>query len=249
MAVIVLQDPETGYPLAVMDGGHITNLRTGAAIAVCAKHYAKPGASTVAMIGAGTQARFALEALTHVFDLKRVIVRDIRPEAAAEYATEASTRFGIEAQAVEHVEEAVRGCDVVVTVTYADEPLIEDAWLSAGVTAISAGSFQEFADDAVRGMDKLIVDSWEQCAHRGELKRFAERNEINRDAIHAEVGETVCGIRSGRESVDERILVVPIGLGSHDIAVARTVYEASSLNDGGTNFRFFDVPTPAERVT
>jgi ornithine cyclodeaminase/alanine dehydrogenase-like protein (mu-crystallin family) len=240
MAMIVLQEPATGYPLAVMDGGHITNLRTGAAIAVCAKYYAAADASTVAIIGAGTQGRYALEALTHLYDLTRVNVQDIRHESACAYAAEMNSQFGIETQAVEHVEDAVRDADIVVTVTYANEPLVQDSWLRPGSTAISAGSFQEFADDAVSKMDKIVVDSWEQCAHRGELKRFAEAREMDEGTIFAEVGETVAGKKAGRENPEERILVVPIGLGSHDIAIARSLYDHLSADGGGTSFGFFD---------
>jgi alanine dehydrogenase len=238
MATIILQDPATGYPIAVMEGGQITNLRTGAVVAVCIKHYARPQAHVMAIVGAGVQGRFALTATARVADLDEVRVTDIRQESADAFALEMSHSLKLTVKAVNTVEAAVRGADVVVTATPADAPLVSDEWLAAGTTAISMGSFQEFADDAVLTADKIVVDSWEQCAHRGELKRLVDTGKLSRDGIFAEVGETVAGVRPGRQSDNERIMVVPIGLGSHDIAVAHLAYERLKETKDAIRFDF-----------
>ena len=238
MATIIVQDPTTGYPLAVMEGGQITNLRTGAVVAVCVKYYAGPGTHVMAIVGAGVQARFALAATAQITDLAEVRVTDVRPGAAEVFAREMKQSVGAPVIACDSVERAVRDADVVVTVTSADAPLVADEWLTPGVTAISMGSFQEFADEAVLKSDKIVVDSWEQCAHRGELKRLVDGKRLSREGIFAEIGETVAGLRPGREADGERIMAVPIGLGSHDIAVARLVYDRMKERNDGVSFDF-----------
>ncbi len=220
MALVVLQEPETGLPLAVMDGAHITAIRTGAVAAYCARLYGRPDGA-VALIGAGEQAHTTLEAMTLAYPPSRVTVQDLLPERAQAFAAWASRRFGLQVVAADDVRGAVRDADVIVTATPADAPLVEGGWLAPGSTCISLGSFQEFDDAAVLDADKIVVDSWEQCAHRGELKRFAEDGRITRADIHAEIGETAAGSASARTSNEERVFVVPIGLGSHDIALAR----------------------------
>lgn len=239
MGVIILQDPTTGYPLAVLDGTHITNLRTGAVAGVCAKYYGRQRAQVVTFVGAGTQARFALEAMMRTVNIMEVRVYDIDLEKAVVYAHDARRRYGVKAFACSSPQEAVDGADTVVTVTYADEPIVKGEWLKQGCTVLSMGSYQELDDDAVMSADKIVVDSWDQCAHRGELKRFAEAGRLTRKEIFAEIGETVAGIRPGRETDKERILVVPIGLGSHDIAVAKVVYDKIRLDGTHPSFRFF----------
>jgi ornithine cyclodeaminase len=88
-------------------------------------------------------------------------------------------------------------------------------------------------------MDKKVVDSWEQCAHRGEVKRFAETGEFDSTTIFGEVGETAVGSKPGRESLDERILVIPVGLGSHDIAIAKALQDAVLADEHRHTFTFF----------
>ncbi len=236
MALIVLQDPASGYPLAVMDGTYVTNVRTGASAAICAKYLAKADAGRFAFVGAGAQARFATDALMRTHPSASVVAYDVSEEAAGRYAAYARDQHGLNVEVASSVQDAVSGADVVISVTFADEPLIKGEWLAPGATALSMGSYQEFDDDAVLGSDKIIVDSWDQCAHRGELKRFAESGRLNRSGIAAEMGEVVTGRRPGRENDTQRLFVVPIGLGTHDIALARLVLDR--VVEGG-----FSIPT------
>ncbi len=225
MAMIILDDPETGYPLAVLDGAFITNIRTGASAAVFARVLSRPGADHVALIGAGVQARFATDALVRTHAIRRISVYDISPDAAARYARYVRDRHDIEVIVADSPEAAVSAADIVITVTFADAALVEGRWLRPGVTALSMGSYQEFDDAAVLSADKIVVDSWDQCAHRGELKRFADAGRLQRSDMHAEIGEIMIGAKPGRERDDERIFSIPIGLGTNDVALARLVYD------------------------
>jgi len=241
IALIVVQDPTTGYPLAVLEGVHITNLRTAALNALVVKLYARLESHRLGLIGGGVQGRYAVAAIQRVIGLEEVRVFDIDPAASASFARDVAATSGVAVTVCADAEQAVRGADVVITATTATSPIVRRAWLGPGVTAISVGSQgQEFEDEAVLGADKLICDSWEQCTHLGELRSLAESGRLTRADVYAEIGDTVAGLRAGRENNDEYILVVPIGLGSLDIALARVAYDRVVAAGGGASFRFFE---------
>jgi alanine dehydrogenase len=241
IATILVQDSSTGYPLAIMSGVHITNLRTGAMAAIAVQHYARPEPHRLAFVGAGVQARFALAAIKRVADIVEVRAYDINPEATLRFRDWCQQEHGIALVVCDDAEKAVAGADIVITATTSTSPIVRRSWMASGVTAISIGSQgQEFDDEAVLGADKLVCDSWEQCTHLGELRSFAESGRLTREDVHAEIGETVAKLKSGREKDDEYILVVPIGLGALDIALGRVAYERVTANEPVQTFRFFE---------
>lgn len=240
IATVLVQDSSTGYPLAIMDGVRITNLRTGAVAAVAVQHYARREPHRLAFVGAGVQARFALAAIKQIAEIVEVRAFDIDPQASVRFKEDCERENGIALVVSNTAEEAVAGADIVITATTSTSPIVRGAWMERGVTAISIGSQgQEFDDEAILGTDKLICDSWEQCTHLGELRSFAESGRLTRADIYAELGETVAGLKSGRETDDESILVVPIGLGALDIALARVAYDRVTANESVETFRFF----------
>jgi len=239
MATIILQDPRTGVPLSVMDGTYITNLRTGASAAVAAKYLARKEPATVAIVGAGAQGESSLEALATVCKVKSARVFDIDPAKSARYVSNIGKKLGIEVEACSSAEEAVNGADVIVTATTSSQPIVMNEWVKEGAIAISLGSFQEFESEFILASDKIYVDSWDQCSHRGELHTVVEKGLISRNNISGEIGEVVAGKIGGREHDWERILVVPIGLGAHDIAVAKHVFLKAREMELGRYFAFF----------
>ena len=175
IATILVQNSSTGYPLAIMSGVHITNLRTGAVAAIAVQHYARPEPHRLAFVGAGVQARFALAAIKRVAEIVEVRAYDINPEATLRFRDWCQREHGIALVVSDTAEEAVAGADIVITATTSTSPIVRRSWMARGVTAISIGSQgQEFDDEAVLGADKLVCDSWEQCTHLGELRSFAE---------------------------------------------------------------------------
>lgn len=238
MATIILQDPETGVPLSVMDGVLITNMRTGAAAALSAKYFANPGPIEVGIIGAGTQGRTSLQAISNLFEVTRAKAYDINQDASRKFSQEMSA-LGFEVIPAGTAEEACVGSDVVITATQANEPLVMNEWLKEGCVAVSLGSYQEFDDRFVLEASKIVVDNWDQCAHRGELARLVDRGILSRESVYAELGEVASGKKAGRGDPKERILVVPIGLGSHDVAVAFEAYSKAKATGLGTYFEFF----------
>src|SRR5512136_2940279 len=133
--LLILNDDETGMPLAVMDCTWITGMRTGAATAVAARRLARPESETVGILGCGVQGRTNLEALHTLFSVKRVLAYDRRPESAAHYAMEMRERLGLEVTVVTDPRQAVTGCDMVVTagpILKHPHATIKKGWLDEG---------------------------------------------------------------------------------------------------------------------
>jgi ornithine cyclodeaminase/alanine dehydrogenase-like protein (mu-crystallin family) len=238
MATILISDPITGIPDGVLDGVWITNARTGAVVAVTAKHLSRPGPTEVAIVGAGTQARASLRAMHGYLDVAAVRVTDHNPTTLASFHTEMTEATGLPISTTVSVEAAVRGADVIVTATTADAPLVNLSWVKQGAYIASIGSYQELDEQVVLQASKIVVDSREQTAHRGELRKLFDAGRLRGDAIHAEIGEVVAGRKSGWEPSDRHIVGVMIGLGSLDVAIARLVLERARERGLGRAFDF-----------
>ena len=215
-ATILLFRPETGEPLASIDGGLITEMRTAAASAVATRLLARPEASTLAIIGSGVQARSHLEALRLVRDFRDVRVWS--PRNAAAFAE----RFGVKAAA--SAEEAVRGADVVVVATMSMAPVLFGTWLSPGTHINAVGAprptWRELDDETLR-RSRIYVDSRDAAlVESGDV--------IAAGQVFAELGEVVAGTRPGRTRVDEITLFKSVGVAVEDIVAADLVYRKAS---------------------
>jgi alanine dehydrogenase len=211
-ATILLFEPETGEPLVTMDGRLITEVRTAAVSAVATDHLARGGASVLAIIGSGVQARSHLEALRLVREFREVRVWS--PRRAAAFAKE----HGVDAAA--SAEEAVRGADVVVTATTSPTPVLSGEWLSPGAHINAVGAprpdWRELDDEVLRRA-KVYVDSRE-AAMKESGDVIAARE------VLAEIGEVVSGAEQARRSLEEVTLFKSVGLAVEDVATAELVY-------------------------
>ncbi len=220
--LVVLNDPETGLPLAVMDCVWITAMRTGAATALAARYLARPDAAVVGVLGCGVQARTNVEALALLFPLAVVRAYDIHPERAAAYAEEAAERFGLEGTAVSAPRQAVEGCDIVVTAgPILKEPhaTIQPGWLEEGAFASLVDFDSYWHPEAMAEAAKFCTDDTAQLRHYQELGYFRAI-----PPLHADLGELVTGAKPGRESPEERTIAANLGLAIDDMAVAPLVY-------------------------
>lgn len=239
-SLIVLTDPITGLPLAVMDGGAITNLRTGAAAAVAARWLASTESGVIVMFGAGAQARSTARSVQEWCPWAREFrVVDIRRDAARAFVEEMRPQLTLRVSAAEDPAQAVSEADVIVTATTANEPLVYKAWVRPGALVVTLGSYQELDPELVLSADLLVVDDREQCLHRGELVPLLEAGRLQPDDVDAEIGEIVAGVEPGRRAASDVIVADLIGLGSIDIACARRVYERVSRNGRSPNFSFY----------
>src|SRR3954468_2380855 len=211
-AVIVLFRPETGEPLAIMDGRLITEMRTAAVSAVATQVMAAQDAKVLAILGSGVQARSHVEALRLVRDFQEVRVWSRTPEHASEFAAEVGAR-------AMPAEEAVRGADVIVTATSAREPVLKGAWLKPGahVNAIGwPGPQGRELDDAVMH-NLLVVDT------RETVLKEAGDVLLSGAEIYAELGEVL----AGEKPVPPGVTTVfkSVGMAVEDIMAAQVVYE------------------------
>ena len=225
MGIVALTDAQTGHTLSLMDGNYISDWRTGASAAVAAKYLARPGAGRIALVGAGAQGRTAAVCLHQVFPAARMVVADISQARRAAFRAELQETYGIGVEDALTVESAVRGADVVVLLTTAQEPIVKADWVAPGCLTLAMGSYQQAEDALILGSDRIVVDCWGQAEHRGELKPLVEAGKLTRQAVCAELGEIVAGVRPGREDPEQRVLAVLVGLGAHDVYVAGQVYQ------------------------
>ena len=237
-AMIFLINPKNGAFVAVMEGATITTLRTAAATAVCAKYLARKNSSVLGIIGAGVQGRMHLQALHHIFKFTEVRVIDVEESIAEKYSQEMRAELGLNILPKKSYKAVVEGADIVCTMTFADEPLVRKEWLKKGSLIVSVGSYQELESEVVLSSDKIVVDSWAQTSHRGELAKLVKAGRLGGKDIYAEMGEILIGKKKGRERDDENILAVPIGLGSHSIGCAFEVYQRAEEKKIGTSFSF-----------
>ena len=215
MALIVLNDPQTGAPLAIMDGRLITEMRTAAASAAATKLLASKDAKILAILGSGVQARSHFEALKLVRNFTEIRVWSQTQAHAGEFAKE----IGAKAMSAE---EAVRGADVVVTVTSAKNPVLKGSWLKPGshVNAIGAcrPDWRELDDDAMRN-SVVLVDSREAA-----MKESGDVI-LSGTKIYAELGEALSGKVPSR--ANETTIFKSLGMAVEDITSALLVYRAT----------------------
>lgn len=230
--LIILNDDETGIPLAVMDCTWITGMRTGAATAIAAKYLARPDSSSVGILGCGVQGRTNLEALTVLFSIKRVVAYDVVPDAAERYAREMRERFNVEVTIAKQPREAVDGMDIVVTagpILKQPHATIKAGWLNEGAFA-SLVDFDSYWDGAaMREASKFCTDDIPQLEYYRSIGYFQ-----NIPPVYASVGELVAGKKRGRENARERTMTANLGLAMDDMATAPLVYKRAVERGLGT---------------
>ena len=230
--LMILNDEETGIPLAVMDCTWITGMRTGAATAVAAKYLARPESESVGILGCGVQGRTNLEALKVLFPITRVVAYDVLPDAAGKYAREMRERFGVDVTVAKQPRDAVDGLDLVVTagpILRKPHATIKAGWLKEGAFA-SLVDFDSYWDGAaMKETSKFCTDDVPQLEHYRSIGYFQ-----NIPPIYASVGELVAGKKRGRENARERTMTCNLGLAMDDMATAPIVYQRAVERGMGT---------------
>jgi alanine dehydrogenase len=227
MAVIVLNDPATGVPLAIMDGLLITKLRTAASTAVATQALARCGSRVVGLVGCGAQADTQLAALAVLFRLRRVRVWGALPGEASRFCARVRRSHpGVAFEPCAGIERCVRQADIVVTLTPSRRPLVKRAWLSPGthVNAVGADApGKEELEPRILREAVVVVDEREQAIHGGELNVPISRGQFRARDIHATLGDILIGRKAGRRTPREITVFDSTGLAIHDVALG---YEA-----------------------
>jgi ectoine utilization protein EutC len=220
---------ETGALRAILlDDGYLTELRTAAAGAVAADVLAARDCKTVAIVGAGGQARHQLAALLAVRRPDVVRVWGRRREAAELYASEMTERTGTPIIVSPSVEAAVEGADLIVTTTPSRSPLVRADWVAPGahVNAVGAdlpGKVE--LEPLLLSRAKVVADRLEQCRTQGEIAAALEAGALAIEDVHAELGEILVGDKPGRTSSEEITVADFTGVGALDAAMGAMVAE------------------------
>ncbi len=239
LASILLNDPKTGAPLALMEGTFITAMRTGAASGVATKYLARKDSKIAGIIGAGVQARTQLWAVCEVRNIEKALVYDINPKNAKKFAEEMSKKLGIEIKTVESAREATEKSDILIVATTAREPVVKGGWIREGTHINSVGwvgrDARELDSETVR-KSKLVVDSKEGVLNEsGDIIIPMKEGVIDEGHIHAELAEIVAGVKKGRENNREITLFKSVGLAIEDAITAKLAYEKALEHGVGTN--------------
>lgn len=230
--LLILNDPETGLPISVMDCVWITAMRTGAASALSARYLARPESSVIGILACGVQGRTNLEAMNVLFPIKRVMAYDVDENISRRYAEEMGSRFDLEVVPVATPREAVSGCDIVVTsgpILKKPHATIQAGWMDAGAFASLVDFDTYWHPDAMAESDKFCTDDTQQLLHYQQNGYFQ-----NIPALHADLGELVVGQKAGRETSSERTMTANLGLALDDMAVAPNIFQRAVEKGLGT---------------
>lgn len=231
--LIIVNDPETGLPVAILDAAWVTAARTGAATAVAARALARPDSQTLGVLGAGVQTRAHVAALKQVLpQLRRVLVFAPRPETVERFREEASSEHKLEVTAVPSPERAIREADVIVTATtwprVNGEPPVVPEWLPRGAFASVVDLDASWTGAAVAQFARRFTDdlpTMTVAREKGTFRGWPEAEDLAR---------VIAGLRPGRQQADERLLSVILGLGIYDVVVARRVVDEARGRGIGT---------------
>lgn len=241
----VYNDTETGVPLAIMECGYMTGLRTAAVSAIAASLCAADGAETLALAGCGFEGSMHLWFLTHLIpSLRRVRLRDIRPDAMTRLKEQAAGYFSGEIVTCADDASCLKDADVIATCTNGDAQLVRAEWFKPGAFAVGIEGGCAFTADALHSADTFIVDDVALAKYFDEIGRDRTTADGRPDpefpggmpSIDATIGELVAGTKPGRQSRDERIIAVPIGMAICDVALAHLVYTTAVERGVGRHF-------------
>jgi len=225
--LLILNDPQTGIPIAVMDCAWITAMRTGASVGISAKYLAKQTSNVVAILGCGVQARMSLAALVETLpELSKVRCYDLYPEASRRFMEEMSLIYPrLNMMACSSPAEMIKGADVVVTaipIVKEPKPPLHAGMLKEGGLAVSLDYDSAWASSAMKECNKFVSDDIGQLLSTKEEGVYFSGIPEN---IYADLGELVAGLKPGREDPKERIFSLNMGIAVDDMVTAKIVYE------------------------
>ncbi|MDH5437785.1 MAG: ornithine cyclodeaminase family protein [Candidatus Bathyarchaeota archaeon] len=233
MGVLVLNDPETGAPICIMDASWVTAKRTGAATAVAAKYLARKDSKVFGILGCGVQGRNNLEALFTFFKgLEEVRAYDISQANLQRYVSEMREKHGLSVVPVDSPKKAVEECDMVVTagpILKHPKPVIDAGWFDDGGFACPLDFDSYWKPQAMHSMHKFCTDDVEQLLYYQSVGYFKDIPNV-----YADLGELATGKKPARENDSERTMSMNLGLAIEDMATAVKIYEKAKSKGIGT---------------
>lgn len=234
--LLILNDTETGVPIAVMDSAWITAMRTGASVGIAAKYLARQGSSVVGILGCGVQARSSLRALVETLpDLSIVHCYDLYPEATKRYLDEMGRLLpSLDLKACLSPAEMIEDADVVVTaipIATKPRPSLDAGMIKKGGIGVSLDYDSAWSSSAMKECDKFVSDDISQLLHaKKEGVYFGGIPEM----IYADLGELAAGLKPGRQNNAERIFCMNMGIAVDDMVTAKLIYQRAIERGNGT---------------
>lgn len=231
--LMILNDEQTGYPYAVMDGVHLTNIRTATASGVAVKYLARENSEVLGIVGCGAQGRFNTEMILQVAkNLKEIRIYDLFPASAESYVAHCKSLTDLPVVVCESAEDVITKSDIIVAAaTMLDQnPIYKTEWIKKGALVLPVYS-RGWEFSTFTNADKFIVDDWNQyrTVLFGEGKYYEETPDL-----YCQLGDIVSGKRTGRDNDDQIILVGNMGTGLQDVAIAQLIYETAQAKGLGT---------------
>lgn len=223
---VMLSDPMTGEPLAIVDEHWSYAIRSAAAAVLACKWMGPRDPKVLGLIGIGTMGTNVLRCLLTMYKFDEIRVTSRRPETREAFAAEWSKTLGIPVVVKASIEDVVRGADIAVGGTTSTEVVSREHWVKPGATFISLAR-REMDPEGWAKLDKVVIDSWEFNIIQKDFKKMVESGLFSREKLHGEISDVVSGKKPGRERDDERILIHTTGIVSQDIALAHFLYRAA----------------------
>lgn len=242
VGLLLLMDPKNGVPKAIIDGSHLTDMRTGAVTAIGAKYLARRGSRVLGHIGARGTAYWNVRLLDRLFGFDEIRVHSRRPESRDAFAARLSQDLGKPVIATGDWQSCVAGADIVVEASRLDapQPMLKTEWIKPGAFVVPYGTMSAVELSLTDIMSKLVVDDWGQCKSGpfGALRAHVEAGKLSEATLHSELGEIAAGLKSGREREDETILFWHRGLSLSDIALGHAMLEKAARLGIGQRLRY-----------
>lgn len=238
---VILLDYETGLPACFMRADWVTGLKTAASTVATTAVLARPESEVVTIFGAGTLGRLHLKALVERFKITQAYFIDIISEAAESCAKDLQAELGfpVEAVSLDDRESVVRKSDIIFTVTTGSQELVYRDWLKPGTFVARLGSYQEVNHDVILEADKVIFDRWKYVSPRiPEIVQLIKEGKFTRESMHAEWPDIAAGNATGRESADEIIVYIALGIWGEYAAILPEVYRRAKAKGLGQSLPF-----------
>jgi ornithine cyclodeaminase/alanine dehydrogenase len=243
LGTIILLDEATGFPVALMDGGYLTAMRTGAVSGVATKYMARPEAKVAALFGTGVQAFAQVLGIHEARPLAKLLAYSIDPiEARKGFADRITAKIGVPVELASDPAAAVAHADIVILATSAATPIVDGRWFPPGIHINGIGSHapkMRELDTLTVQKSRIVCDLTAACrAEAGDFILPAEAGEWSWDRVAGDLGDVVNGKVPGRTSRDEITLFKSVGLAIQDMSAARAVFDEAVQRGIGTEFQF-----------
>lgn len=229
---IVLADPVTARPLAIVDEHWTYAIRSAAAAIVALKWLGPPAPKTLGLVGVGTMAENCLRCLVRLYRFDEIVCTSRRAETREAFANKWSEKLGIPVRTLDSIEEVVRRSDLAIGCTTSTDIVSREHWVKPGATFVSLAR-REMDPGGWANFDKVVIDDWDCNMTVREFRDMIDAGEFTRAQLHADIGEVVAGVKPGRQSPGERILLHTTGMVSHDIGICWRIYQEAKAKGLG----------------